>query len=65
MMPTVKQKYAAPVHVPIPYEYGGLDVCGENEDQWDHNIARADCADCLQFLMQLGRWAETRYYALP
>lgn len=64
-MPTVKQKYANPVHVPMPDNHAVLAACGENHYQWDKNIARADCAECLQFLMQLGRWAETRFYELP
>lgn len=63
-MPELKQKYERPRHTPIPHESGTLTVCGEDHYQWDKNISRCDCGHCLEFLMQLGRWAETRYYEL-
>lgn len=63
-MPKVKQKYEDGYCCPIPGEHGKLSVCGEYHEQWDKNIARCECVACLDFLMQLGRWAETRFYAM-
>lgn len=63
-MPKVKQKWEEGYCVPIPHEDKTLPTCSENYDQWEKNIKRCECVACLDFLMSLGRWAETRFYAM-
>lgn len=63
-MPTVKQKYADPRHVPFCDADSGY-ACELNTAELEKFIAKSECAYCLEAFMQLGRWAETRFYELP
>lgn len=62
-MPEVKQKYADPRHVPFYDDCAGW-ACDLVAEEYGKLVAKCECTACLELFMQLGRWAETRYYAM-